>query len=96
MVPTWAARQDIRGMEGNPGTQPKSKRGMFPIHRIEDSPLLSTQNEDDERISLHRQVYVSHFTNYVTAIDMSIACQHENLIGTSKWLSALFTESIVE
>ena len=60
-------------MEGSLGTQPKSKRGMFPINRIEDSPLLSTQNNDQERISLHRQVYVSHFTNYLTAIDVNMS-----------------------
>ena len=58
-VPTWAAQQDLQRKDGNldlrlPAIPPK--QGLFPIHRIEDSPHLSTHNDVAQRTSLLGQV----------------------------------------
>ena len=59
-VPTWAARQDLRNKDGSLESVATPRRGVFPIHRIEDSPhLLAHNDEDEQRTSLERQVVVT-------------------------------------
>ena len=61
-VPTWAARQDLRRKDGNLDfVAIPPKQGIFPIHKIEDSPHLSTHSGDEQRTSIARQVSVNSF-----------------------------------